>query len=138
MRLPDWEPRLRAAIMDARPKLGAWGTNDCGTFVLVDCVTAVLGTSPLSQYVGTYDTAEGAAELVNQLTDGGGFDMEALARKYFAAKEPATAIDGDIGVVELQSIKTLVIVHGACVFAPGERCQARLPRTALIAAFGVD
>lgn len=101
-RLPDWEARLHALILDRRDRAFEWGSNDCALWG-ADVVAALTGEDFGAPFRGTYTDAPGAAEALRLYGAGTivrTFDahLRRTARS-FAARGDLVKAHGSIGVV---------------------------------------
>lgn len=87
-RLPDWRPRLFAAI-EARRRVRV---DDCALFV-ADCIMAMTGHDLAATYRGRYGTLAQGVEL---LRADGHEDLCAFAAAHLPEVAPAFACAGDV------------------------------------------
>jgi len=111
-RLPDWMLRLDALACAIRAVPFAWGAHDCCT-VASAVVEACTGADVMGDLRGQYDTALGAARLIDSL---GG--MAAILAERLGPEVPVIcAQPGDIG---LGDDGRLVWFGGAMWHGPGD------------------
>lgn len=142
MRKIDWDVRLTEVVNDNIRTPFAWWSHDCGSFSLGKCVEAVTGANLFSDIPKYDDEAGGIAMMAGR----GAADVEQFAALFFPKwtdeapgnNAPQCARRGDIGVVDIDGRKILVVVTGAMCAAPGKRGIHYIPRTKMIAAFKVD
>ncbi|GAB6125035.1 DUF6950 family protein [Humidesulfovibrio idahonensis] len=79
-RVSDWPARLAHVVEAERLRPFDWGTADCCLFV-GDCILAMTGIDPASEFRGRYMTARGAQRCLRRYCGGG---VEALAEKIAA------------------------------------------------------
>lgn len=112
MRLYDWEARLSAYISKVASTPFEYGVHDCALFA-AGGVEALTGENPAAKFVGKYHgRASGRA-----LTRGAGFaDHVAFAESLFPRVGLASAMPGDLAVIDTRSGPALGIVQGAIIF----------------------
>jgi hypothetical protein len=108
----------------------AWDGHCC-VIHAADAVLAQTGVDKLAAYRGRWKTARGAARLLTRL---GG--MEAAVSTVLTPVSPAMAQRGDVaGWRDQHGRVQLAIIEGETLVGPGEHCQMRLPRAAMVCAW---
>lgn len=130
-RLPDWERRLAAYIRDPARQVFAWGTNDCALFVC-GAIEAMTGEHPFPEFVGQYDTREGAAKALRDLGKG---TLISTFNTGFARKKPPFAQRGD--VVMSQGALGICLGAEGLFLQDGDAGYSRIPRAAFVKAWAV-
>lgn len=69
VKLKDWDLRLNAYLMEEGRDVFDWGSNDCALFAC-GAVMAQTGKHPAPEFIGAYDSREGAAEALRRLGAG--------------------------------------------------------------------
>ena len=129
-RLPDWERRLNAWLLEPGREKFEYGVQDCALFGC-GAVMAMTGVHPAPQFVGAYGDAASAAEALRELGKG---TLLKTFDQYFKRKKPAFAHRGDL-VMAHKAIGVCMGANG--VFLAQEIGLARLPRSAFVAAWKV-
>lgn len=129
-RLPDWERRLNAWLLEPGRDRFEYGVQDCALFGC-GAVMAMTGVHPAPQFIGAYDGAESAAEALRELGKG---TLLKTFDDYFARKKPAFAQRGDL-VMAQKAIGVCMGANG--VFLAQEVGLTRLPRSAFAVAWRV-
>jgi hypothetical protein len=123
-RLPDWEKRLHAALIERMSQPFAWGTHDCALFAC-DCILAMTGVDAAAWFRGKYRNHNGARRVMRKFT--GGYGLESLAdqiaRQHRVHEVPITkAQRGDLLLLDSRMGPTLAIVSldgfRACAASP--------------------
>ena len=124
MRIEGWETRLNDVIEAALYRPFRWGENDCCLFA-AECVKAVTGADVGSPYRGLYDSAQGAACLLDEL---GGLEG-AVRFAGFPEIPPAMAQRGDLAIAPNDGREVLGIVDMTArqIAVPGENGLMFLP-----------
>lgn len=68
-RLPDWEDRLHALIVEKHDEPFRWGKHDCALFGAA-VVAAITGEDHGAPFANRYDDAEGAARALRKYGKG--------------------------------------------------------------------
>ena len=116
-----------------------WGrrANDCVSFGL-GAVKAQTGRDLVRElrragFDVDWNTAIGAARVLRRL---GG--IAAAFDRVLPVIETGAALRGDLGLVEGEAGRLLVVVEGATVVGPGPAHAVRFPRSPLIRAWSLD
>lgn len=125
----NWPAALALFFEEKRHQPFAWGKNDCALFA-ADWLAILMGTDYAAAQRGTYDTALGAARL---LQERGGLEGIVDATGY--ARAPvAFARRGDLVLFDMPDGPTLGVCAGKhSVFAGGECIVAQLTAACRIA-----
>lgn len=91
-RTQGWEDKLHLFVEEKRGQPFAWGSNDCCVFAADWCAMA-LGIDPAEKFRGGYDTALGAARILDTV---GGVEALATGALGVAPDEARFAGRGDI------------------------------------------
>jgi hypothetical protein len=131
MRNPDWTELLAKTVEEWRSRAFRWGRTDCWQFV-GDAVEAMTGID----YRDRFPKYRSKREALAILSDTGG--MISLAESVWGpAKVPAHANDGDVVLLDLRRGLTAGICFGPHCAAPGMKGLVFVPRTVIVAAWGV-
>jgi hypothetical protein len=114
-RLPDWRIRLAAYLSAARLREFAYGEHDCAQFA-AGAVVAITGVDPAARLGISYATLRGGLRALSMR---GYRDHVAFARAELTEIGVADARHGDIAVIAADSERTLGVVGGPVVLAPG-------------------
>lgn len=109
----------------------AWGTNDCVTFA-ARSVRVLTGRNPLKG-IARWQT-EGSALLA--LARAGGID--AAVSGVLAEVPLALAHRGDVGLVEDERGRYLMVIEATTLVGPGIEGLMHLPRTRLLRAWSAE
>ena len=124
MRIEGWETRLNDVIEAALYRPFRWGENDCCLFA-AECVKAVTGADVGSPYRGLYDSAHGAACLLDEL--GGLEGVVSVCFAGFSEIPPAMAQRGDLVLTLNAGREVLGVVTAVQIAVPGESGLVFLP-----------
>lgn len=126
-RRDDWQSRLSAAAAAGRAAEFRWGAHDCVTFA-ADCVLAMTGFDPLSDYRGDYDSEIGAGRIL--LERGHETLADAITEQLGAPLENVRMMGrGDVALVEHDGTRAAGVCLGHVVAVPAKtRGLAFLPR----------
>jgi hypothetical protein len=130
VRFDDWDIRL-VAHLEARERTPfAWGKTrqDCCSFGN-GCVIALTGFDAMADIPDYATAAEADLILATPL--------EELMDARFARTPIGLARRGDLGIAELNTLDTLMIVEGATLVGPGKRGLVRVPRSQMRAAWAI-
>jgi hypothetical protein len=94
-RLPDWEPRLHAALDAAANRPFQHGQHDCCLFI-ADVVLVLTGHDFGAPFRGKYRTAAGAMRALRQSVEGGGDMRHQVTAALGEPVHPAFAGFGDV------------------------------------------
>ncbi len=131
MRDPRWPQLLAQVIEDWRPRAFRWGRADCWQFV-GDALFAMTGTEYRAKFP-KYRTMRAAMRISSSV---GG--MQGIGDWAFGPqKPPAFATEGDPVLLDLKRGPTAGICLGPYCASPGPKGLVFVPRTAIIAAWGV-
>lgn len=121
-RCNNWPSALTAFILSKQHQPFVWGSNDCCLFA-ADWVKILLGYDTGEVYRGAYDSAFGAARLLEQ--HGG---VEGIVDKHFP-RHPASAYTrrGDLVAYLALTGLTLGVCEGRDAVFPGENGIMRCP-----------
>ncbi|MDP3853147.1 hypothetical protein [Phenylobacterium sp.] len=122
------------ALVESRARAPlAWGdqANDCVSFARA-VVTALIGRDPLAGLGHHWTSQRGAQRVLRRL---GG--LEAAVDSVLPRIAPSMAKRGDVGLVTIGGIDSLVVVEGDTVVGPGDHGLVRLPRRVITAAWSV-
>lgn len=115
-RVQQWQTKFSDFISAKKQEKFSWGTNDCCLFA-ADSVLCLTGTDFAESFRGKYDSAAGAARLLNE--NGG---VEAIASKYLGTPVlPAFAAVGDVVSISNGGRAALAVCAGQFVLAVSER-----------------
>jgi hypothetical protein len=95
-RVPDWESRLAAYLVEAEGRPHVYGQHDCTTFA-AGAVMAMTGVDPMPEFRGRYSTAKGSAMALRRYGAG---TLEATMDAKFEAIGRAFARRGDVVLFE--------------------------------------
>lgn len=126
-----WRAAFEALVRARMATPFAWGSHDCCLWA-ADAVRAQTGVDPAKPWRGTYSTARGARDLVQQL---GG--LPAIGALAGPAVPPLTAQAGDIGLVQHEGRDLLAVCAGPLWLAPAAAGLAALPLSEAVAAWRV-
>jgi hypothetical protein len=143
MRLTNWRQRLmgpEGPVEQARAKHFAWKGNNCIAFA-GRCVEAVTGENPYAPYD---DACADEAEAMALLAENGCARIDDAAARFFprhveddGSDAPGKARTGDLGIVERDGRRVLVVCLGPLCAAPGARSLMFSQRSELLSAFKV-
>lgn len=120
-RHPNWTERFLAYVASRERTPYAWYLQDCATFARGN-VQAVINWDPMAD-VPPYRTAEEAGRLLNMPLSG-------WLDARFPRGERGLARRGDLGIVDIERRRSIVVFDYEFVIGPGERGLVRLPRAA--------
>jgi hypothetical protein len=131
-RVQDWQVRFADICNERKDAKFVWGSHDCCLWA-ADVVLALTGTDFGKPFRGQYDSALGAARVLEQ--HGG---VEAIATKSLGNPIPTLMAGvGDIVAVEVAGRKSLAVCNGAYLLAPGLTALELLGFDAAVAAWKV-
>ena len=118
-RVPNWTERFLDYVASRECMPYAWWLQDCATFAR-GIVMAVIDRDPMAD-VPPYRTAEEAGRLLNK-------PLEDWLDERFKRGAKGLARRGDLGVVEIERRRSIVVFDYEFVIGPGEHGLVRLPR----------
>ena len=127
-RLPDWEERLGAYLLEVRERPHAFGSHDCALHG-ASAVEAIIGEDHGAPFRGRYSTAFGATRALKRFGAG---TIEATFDAHLSPVPPAFAGRGDIVMAETASGPAIGVCIGGEAMFVGREGEfdglVRLPR----------
>lgn len=123
------------ALIEARTRTPfAWGDDrqDCVSFAAA-CVLVQTGVDLIARVGHSWSTARGAARVLKRV--GGVVGAADLALERIAI---GRAMRGDVGLVTIDGLRSLVIFEGPTVVGPGVHGLVRLQRDAVTTAWSAE
>ncbi len=129
-RLPDWQARLTAALMEKRHTPG-----NCAEFAADMCL-AMTGVDHAAPFRGRYTTINGGYRVLRKA---GYSDHVDFVQKNFVEKLVVDAVPGDIVVLDGDDGPTVGVVQGSagCYVPSGRGMVGIVPISTVIRAFEV-
>lgn len=119
---PGWQADVAGVFLERMAAPFKWSHNDCCLFA-ADCILAATGDDPAADVRGKYDDALSAARLIDSL---GGLEKIAASR-CGPEIPPASAVFGDIGLINNHGRPCLAVFGGEFFHAPAEHGLTILP-----------
>jgi len=130
-RLPDWQARLQAWLIEVGGKSFEPGRHDCALFA-AGAVAAMTGEDPAAVFRGRYRTLRGGLRVLRRA---GWRDHVAFAAAHLDEINPLMARPGDLAVVPADGGDALGVVQGEWVYVLGLQGMGMVPLTSATRAF---
>ncbi len=130
-RLPDWQARLHAWLLEVGGKPFKPGRHDCALFA-AGAVAAMTGEDPAAVFRGRYRTLRGGLRVLRRA---GWRDHIAFAAAQLDEINPLLARPGDLAVVPADGGDALGVVQGEWIYVLGLQGMGMVPLTAATRAF---
>ena len=128
-RLPDWEERLGAYLMEVRERAHAFGSHDCALHG-ARAVEAITGADHGAPFRGRYTTALGAKRALKRFGAG---SIEATFDAHLASIPPSFAGRGDLVMADTPTGPAIGVCIGGDGMFVGREGEhdglVRLPRS---------
>jgi len=130
-RLPDWQSRLHAWLLEISGQPFEPGRHDCALFA-AGAVAAMTGEDPAALFRGRYSTVRGGQRMLKRE---GHRDHVAFAAAQLDEINILQARPGDLAVTPGEGGDALGVVQGEWVYVLGPNGMGMVPLSAATRAF---